>query len=94
MEIRSGEDQRVKIPEHVGFTIVSGEAVILDMKRGLYFGLDEIGTAIWQRIAAGDHPADIVSALEREYDVDPRQLHDDVRAWLGRAREAGLIEQA
>jgi hypothetical protein len=92
MDSEVSVDGRVRIADHVSFTLVQGEAVIVDLKRGLYFGLDEIGTAIWQCIAQHGTVSQAVAQLEQDYDIDPAQLRDDVRRWIARTRAAGLIE--
>ena len=45
-------DSRVTIGPDVVFRELDGEAVILNLETGLYFGLNEMGTRIWQRLDA------------------------------------------
>jgi len=49
---------------------VEGESVLLDLKRGYYFGLDRAGTRTWQLLRLNPRLRDVVSAMVDEYDVD------------------------
>ena len=40
-------ESRVRIPESVLFQELDGEAVLLHLESGVYFGLDPIGTRMW-----------------------------------------------
>ena len=58
---------------------LEGQAVILDLSSGLYFGLNEVGTRIWTLIGEGRSVADIVQILSREYEADASNIERDVR---------------
>ncbi|MEP6390077.1 MAG: PqqD family protein [Halioglobus sp.] len=71
---------------------VSGETVLLDLKSENYFGLDEVGTRIWQLIeSAGDLEA-IFNTLMEEYDVDEEQLLGDLSELVGEVEKLGLVK--
>ena len=61
---------------------VSGETVILDLNSENYFGLDEVGTRIWQLIEEKGNLQAIVDQLLSEYDVGEDQLLEDLEAPL------------
>ena len=72
---------------------VDGEMVLLDMNSENYFGLDEVGTSIWQAIEACEGGLQCV--LERlldEYDVEEEVLKKDLADFVGKLLESGLIE--
>jgi hypothetical protein len=71
---------------------VESEMVLLDIEAGDYFGLDEVGTAIWRRLGQGASEDEIVSSLIIEYEVDPEQLRSDVRAFVRLLHAKGLVE--
>jgi len=58
---------------------LEGQAVILDLSSGLYFGLNEVGTRIWTLIGEGRSVADIVQILSHEYEADASNIERDVR---------------
>jgi coenzyme PQQ synthesis protein D (PqqD) len=79
------------VPEQVSCDL-AGEAVILSLKSGVYFGLDPVGARIWSLIQEPTTFADLRIALLREYDVDTSCLESDLRELLGELAGRGLIE--
>jgi len=70
---------------------VSGETVLLDLESENYFGLDEVGTRIWQLIeSAGDLEA-IFNTLLEEYDVEEEELLGDLSNLVGEIEKLGLV---
>ena len=68
------------------------EAAILDMKTGVYYGLDPVGARIWELIQQPESVSGIVAQLLDEYDVDAEQCTQDVVMLLSQLQELGLIE--
>ena len=73
---------------------LDGEAVILHLESGQYYGLDAIGTRIWALISEYPRPRDIAAMLVSEYDVSPSQLEADLLDLLTRLAERGLVHVA
>ena len=71
---------------------LGGETVILDMSAGVYYGLDGVGTRIWQLIQAPRAVSDICGNLLDEYEVDAERCERAVLTLLGELSRAGLIE--
>lgn len=82
----------VTLSSEVLFQEVADEAVLLDLKGERYFGLDPVGTRIWQLLQAQAGLEQVRSALLAEYDVDPEQLDADLDRLLGQLEEAGLVQ--
>lgn len=61
---------------------VGDEVVLLHLTNGVYFGIDAIGTLIWQGLKDGTKPGDILSSLLLEFDVAPQVLEADMRKFL------------
>ena len=70
---------------------VSGETVLLDLRSECYFGLDSVGTRIWQLIRDSGELRAIYNTLLEEYEVEEAQLQADLEALLTDACERGLI---
>ena len=70
---------------------VSGEMVLMDLSSEQYFGLDAVGTRVWNLLDQGTAPADLLSILLREYEVEQLQLESDIEELLGQLLEAGLV---
>src|SRR5438128_533254 len=71
---------------------LGGETVILGMTRGRYFGVDAVGSRVWELIQSPTPVAGVVSAIAAEYEVAPARCEADVLEFLGRLVEAGLVE--
>jgi hypothetical protein len=69
---------------------LDGEAVLLNVETGVYYGLNPLGTDIWRLISTGSTEQEICSALLGEYEVEPGRLRIDVASFLNVLREKGL----
>jgi Coenzyme PQQ synthesis protein D (PqqD) len=70
---------------------VDGEVVMLSARAGSYFGLDAIGSEIWNMIEQPRRVADICAALVASYDVEPATCERDVIKFLDDLRGHGLV---
>ena len=70
---------------------VSGETVLLDLESENYFGLDEVGTRIWQLIKETNELQSIFDTLLEEYDVSEERLQLDVSTLLTEIEGLGLV---
>ena len=52
-----------KLSPDVVFRDLDGEAVILDLVSGTYFGLNEVGTRVWRLVDEGRDPSQIVDVV-------------------------------
>lgn len=68
------------------------EAAILNTDRGIYYGLDPVGTEIWKLLQKPCKVAEIHQALLQEYDVEPDRCQRDLINLLEDLLKAGLIE--
>lgn len=83
---------RVRRTTEVLATEVDGEMVMMDIDKGLYFGLDPVGTAVWKRLDEPTTAAELVDGLVLEYDADAATIERDVLALLTSLTEQGLLE--
>lgn len=70
---------------------LDGEAVVLHLASGQYYGLDPVGTRIWALIGEHARPRDVVTVLLDEYDVDRPRLEADLLELLTQLAERSLI---
>jgi Coenzyme PQQ synthesis protein D (PqqD) len=71
---------------------LGGETAILDLKAGMYYGLDDVGARVWNLIQAPRNVSDIRDMLLEEYDVAPERCERDLLALLQRLVDEGLVE--
>ena len=84
-------DATVTIPEDVVFRELDGEAVILNLDSGMYFGLDAVGTRIWRLLDAHRTLRGTLEALEKEFDAPSDRLATDLTEFVGQLRAKGLL---
>jgi len=82
---------QVTISREVLFQQVEGEAVLLDLASETYFGLDEVGTRIWQLLQGHSRLRTVFESLRDEYDVEPERLEQDLLKLIGELADAGLV---
>ncbi len=83
--------RHLRISDAVVVRDLDGESVILNIESGIYFGLDRIGTRVWQLIEAHGDVDAIVRVMEHEYDADPQTLRADAEALVAALVEKRLI---
>jgi hypothetical protein len=71
---------------------LEGEAAILNLTSGVYYGLNAVGARIWHLLQTPTTVQDLVSALLDEYDVDRAQCERDLLTLLPQLEAEGLIE--
>lgn len=84
----------MNIPPTVLSQPLAGETVVLNLKTATYFGLDELGTRIWDLLRQGAPPHGIHQTLRREYDVDDQTLARDLERFFRTLTEHGLLIDA
>ena len=82
---------KLQLSKTVRIRKVHGEALLLDLKSQACFGLDEIGIAVWEGVAAHGDPDLIIEALLSEYDVDRETLANDVHSLVEDMLKRGLL---
>ncbi len=69
------------------------DAVILNLKTGIYHGLDSVGARLWSLIQESRSVNDILNTLLQEYEVESDRCERELVALLHKKLgDAGLIE--
>ena len=71
---------------------LSGESVILDMDRGVYYGLDAVGSRIWALIQEPRALGEVAAVIESEFDVSGERALEDLLVLAGDMATRGLVE--
>jgi hypothetical protein len=85
------DDTSVRLLPDVASRVVAGEALIVDLRSGHYFGLDPVGTRIWELIADRGTFGGILEGIVAEFDVEPERARADLERLLGEMEEKGLV---
>jgi hypothetical protein len=84
-------DNRVTIHQDAVFRELDGEAVILQLEAGMYYGLDPVGTRLWQLIEAHGQLRPVLDAALQEFDVPSDVLERDLIELVSRLAEKQLV---
>jgi hypothetical protein len=84
-------NQTIALSPQVISQEVAGETVLLDLESECYFGLDAVGTRIWQLICDSGELLTIYNTLLEEYEVEEGQLLTDLETLITEACGRGLI---
>ena len=72
-------------------TDLDGEKVMMNLDKGEYFMMNEVGSRIWEIISEPINVRRIIDTLRSEYEVDEETRKDTVVEFLGRLNNADLI---
>ncbi|HEY7187509.1 MAG TPA: PqqD family protein [Vicinamibacterales bacterium] len=81
----------VAINPSVIYRELSGEVVLLNLQSGVYYGLDTVGSRIWQLLMESRGLDEVCAIMLDEYDVDPDTLRADVETLVGELSDKGLV---
>ncbi|MEM1239573.1 MAG: PqqD family peptide modification chaperone [Cyanobacteria bacterium P01_H01_bin.26] len=79
------------MPEQISSEL-NGEAVILNLASGIYYGLNEVGARIWELIQQPCSFEKLHGILVEEYDVQPDVCKQELQTLLLELKQACLIE--
>lgn len=82
---------KVTVREGVLFQQLQDEAVLLNLDSGQYFGLDPVGTRIWNLLTEGQSLPQIVSTIVAEFDVGGERCEADLLKLIGDLEGQGLV---
>jgi hypothetical protein len=72
--------------------VLDGEAAILNIKNGEYYGLDEVGSSVWGIMSQPHTIAEIVCQITSEYEVDAARCAADLLSLISQLAVRGLVE--
>jgi hypothetical protein len=85
---------KLRVADDVVFRNLDGEAVLLSIGSGLFFGLTPVATRIWELIDRGDALGEILAVLTAEYDAPASVLERDLRELAAQLIERRLVVPA
>jgi hypothetical protein len=71
---------------------LGGEVVILNLKDGTYYSLDDVGVVVWDILQQPCSIWQLCMAVMEQYEVDSAQCTEDILALLEDMLSVGLIE--
>ena len=71
---------------------LDGKKVMMNIESGKYFGLDSVGSRIWELIEKPLAFNELVLELLKEYDIEEKTCQQDVLAFLNKLHDQGLVD--
>ena len=82
----------VRTDDHLSTTL-EGEEVILHRDTETYFGLNEVGTRLWELLNEPHTVDDLIATIHDEFDVSKQRSSKDVQRFLVELEAVDLIEE-
>jgi hypothetical protein len=82
---------KIRPAPHVRAARGEGRTVLMDVNTSRYWGLDEVGSAIWACIEEGCALHEIYEQLAERYDAPREQLVADADSFVARLTAAKLV---
>ena len=71
---------------------LDGETVMMSIKNGKYYGMDAIGSRIWELIKQPRSVLELCDILLTEFNVDRERCEKDVLVFLNKLAEDNLVK--
>ncbi|MFQ5767311.1 MAG: PqqD family protein [Acidobacteriota bacterium] len=81
----------VKNP-NVHWTVLEGEAVLVNLENGFYYNLNKVGTAIWELLDAERPLSEVLSSLCSRFDVPDSKARADLEQIIETLTREQLVE--
>lgn len=87
----TGADVLVRDDAELLTTVVDGELIGMSVEQGACYGLNGIGTRIWDLLAEPHSVDSLVELLTAEYEVEAGECRDAVLGFIEQLRAEGLV---
>ncbi|HEX3012545.1 MAG TPA: lasso peptide biosynthesis PqqD family chaperone [Syntrophomonadaceae bacterium] len=84
-------DTVISKTEGVVLAELDGKVVMMSIENGQYYGLDEVGSIIWDMMSEPVQVKNVIDRLMQEYEVTREECEKDVMAFLEKLYEKKLI---
>lgn len=71
--------------------VIDGEAIIVNLEKGLYYSLAKVGGEIWDAIQGGATEQEIADALVGRYAAEPSEVQGAVAALIHQLKQEEII---
>jgi hypothetical protein len=90
MEVLMSDPVYLKNQEFI-WSELGGEAVLLNVTSGDYFGLNEVGLSFWEKVDGHSSMSQIVTRMLEEYEVEKAELARDLNELASQMESNGLL---
>lgn len=86
------KSSKIVVSNEVVSCDLDGETAMLNMENGVYYGLNPMGTRIWELIKKPITIQEIMNKILEEYEVDEDTCYDDLTELIEQMLENKLVE--
>ncbi len=84
-------DTIIKRIDDIVASEIDGETVMMSIDQGKYYGLDLIGSQIWEFIKEPIKVSELIDALVEQFDVDWATCQKDVLHFLNKLKDEKIL---
>lgn len=85
------DSAKLSVPPEVLSRVLDGEAVLLHLGSGMYFGMNEVASRAWEEIVTGTTLGALTSTLLKEFEVERAALAADLERFVRALEEKQLV---
>jgi hypothetical protein len=87
-------DTTFKISENIAWRNLNEEVVILHLKSGEYFTLNDVGQFVWLAVTDQKNMGEIRHKVVDAFDVSPEKASEDIEEFISRMLDEGLLHKS
>ena len=85
--------RRFRQAERTASRVIDGASFVIAIDSQVLLELNDVGTHIWERLAAPSTVDALAQAVAEEFEVDPVAAQRDVESFLGTLVERGVVTE-
>lgn len=90
----SKKDSKYKLTTQQISSNLSGEVIILDHGKGIYYGLDEVGALIYAELEKGPQTIEeLCNLVSTEYEIEQSECRHDIELLVKDLIKEKLVEE-
>jgi hypothetical protein len=72
-------------------SVIGDEVVMMDIQKGVYIGMNSVGSNIWNLLSEALPVKDIINSLTAKYDISPEQCEKETITYLEQMLEQDML---
>ena len=92
VSMKLSPETRISTGKDIVSSHLADEIVILDLKSGVYHGLEAVGARIWELVGSATPIHEIRDTLLEEYEVAAEPCEEDLCALINELESHGLVQ--
>ena len=81
----------VSTSPHQVYTTLGSEAVVLELQASNYFGMNDVGTVVWNFLQQPREVSDVIEHIVNNYEVSAEQAETEILSFLQNLVDKGLV---